>query len=155
MTERPDPLAEPEGYGSKLGRLEHLTKRMQQVDPPDVVHGLGRARTELVAALDPGEPVVDGLCGWYEPTGDHARCTEPREWVLALGDMAEHVASQDLCTRHLTIVARLPRFWCTICKQDMRLAKVGKVVDGEVAWLDETEWPGRLKRPALPPEQLF
>jgi hypothetical protein len=87
------------------------------------------------------------------PDGD--RCGEEREWVIAVGDMAEHVSILDLCDRHLTLIASKPRFWCTRCRQDMRLEKVGAVVDGEVTWLDESGWPGRLRRQPKPPERLF
>jgi hypothetical protein len=150
--ERPDPLAEPEGYGSKLGGLEHLTRRNSPGS------GFALADAGSAAGVTPGV-VPDGgeddhICSWYTPPAG-VRCREERAWVIVAGDLAEHISSLDLCDNHLTVVAAQPRFWCTVCRRDMHLEKVGAVVDGEVVWLDETGWPGTLRRPELPPERLF
>lgn len=154
MNERPDPLAEPEGYGSRVpDSLKHLVVghgRVAEVGPSmNATLGAG-----VTPGVNPTGGNDDELCSWYTPpSGD--RCGEEREWQLIAGDRAEHVCHLDLCDKHLHVVASQPRFWCTQCRQDMRLEKVGAVVDGEIVWLDETGWPGRLRRPAAPPEKLF
>lgn len=150
-SERPDPLAEPEGYGSKLPpSLQRLTIGHDR--PAETAHG--PEQYEQVASHMPGvAPPDDNGCTWYEP-GTDIRCPAEREWVYAVGDLAEHIAEQGLCDNHLTRVFSVSRFWCTICKQDMRVEKIGAVVDGEVVWLDKDGWPERVKR-KLPPEHLF
>jgi hypothetical protein len=144
--DRPDPLAEPEGYGSKIGRIEHLTrksalvghKRAQEVGPPGVV---------------PDGGLDDEQCAWYQADSGE-RCRKDRGWQVVAGDAAEHVCRLDLCEYHLQLVAAQPRFWCTACRMDMRLEKVGRIRDGELIWLDPEAWPGRL-RVNKPPEKLF
>lgn len=179
QTERPDPLAEPEGYGSKLGRLEHLTRPAGQTQRP--AHVIGRSRvSEVVAGVTPGDDpefAGDGGCTWHG-LKDQVRCDQPRDWCLLLGDMAEHINPLDLCTAHLKVVASVPRFWCTLCKLDMKLEKVGSahpitivVTNGQgrheehllpepggVVWLDKADWPvglGQERNKHLPPERLF
>lgn len=157
MTERPDPLAEPEGYGSRIpASLRHLA------GPGAVGHGRATEifpyrENTLGAATTPGDETGrDGICTWTDP-GTDVRCGKEREWVLLLGDINEHVTPLDLCDRHMVTVARVPRFWCTLCRQDMKLEKVGaNSSDGELIWLDESGWPATLQpNRNKPPERLF
>lgn len=167
--ERPDPLAPPEGYGSRLGRLAHLAGETRAVQ---------HERATEVAAVEPDFTTSgDGICTWSAAFTD-VRCDRPRDWCLLLGDINEHITPLDLCTVHLPVVARVPRFWCTRCRQDMHLEKVGSyrpvtivVTSGQVtartgqtlipepggiAWLDRADWPvGLGQERNKPPEKLF
>lgn len=116
MTERPDPLAPPEGYGSRLPASLRDTAGK---------HEPGWLEGDFLDACI----TQDGLCseGRKSPDSPPA-CREERTQIWAMGDAAEHVVRIDLCDRHGGEAARRlmagQAIRCTSCGGQMRLESI-------------------------------
>jgi hypothetical protein len=90
MTDRPDPLAPPPGYGERHS------------GPPEPAG----------SSVFP----LDTLCDWNDvPADPDARCALPRLWVLTMGDVNEHIVALDTCERHGIRFRHWVSMHCTVC----------------------------------------
>lgn len=120
MTERPDPLAPPEGYGERASRP-------------------GRSDTPA------GQPehVCAQECQADQRQGSGLRaCTFGAFWHLTLADEQEHQQQADYCSYHFTVImgsARQGRAFCTACRDSgLPVSDVMRVADARcLPWADE------------------
>lgn len=112
MTERPDPLAPPPGYGERTGRPE------QRSDTP-----AGQPEHECSRTCQADRQTGQGLVG----------CTFGAFWHLTLADEQEHQQSADYCSYHFSVLmgsARQGRAYCTACRDSgLPVSDVMKVAD--------------------------
>lgn len=110
MSERPDPLAPPEGYGQQR---------------PAAAAGGGRLfePARAVKELD------DVQCDFR--SGGRVRCPEQRGEIWTIGCASEHICQVDLCASHASHMSRVTRHQCMACGALMALLR-RELPDGTV-----------------------
>lgn len=137
--ERPDPLAPPEGYGSKLGRTGHLT---------------GADRTAASTGMVVVRSSEDEGCG---AINGQVRCGLPGNWYLEIGCISEHMSPADLCDRHYRLLlqrlAHGSAITCEACGLEAVCQRqYPRLPDGS---LGEDQGPPPRRVLPAPPARLF
>lgn len=151
--QRPDPLAEPAGYGSRLGRIAHLAGPPQAASPEF---------SDDETYLDDGRCDVQELPNGVYAIQDAMRCAADRAEHWRLACVHEHIVRLDLCGRHVARVSSYPaRMTCNgpeggSCGAVTRIVRRAAVlVDGTLQWWPDEEAQAALPNSPLPPEKLF
>lgn len=145
--ERPDPLAEPEGYG---GRHTEALAMAQHVRPPgDFLQRMMGCPPPVWLNRDE-EKRPDGFCTQYSGA---IRCPAPathREWIGC--QTGEHIDKSDLCPMHARLLAGLV-LHCKRCWDKTGEVSNARVIKTEVIQegselCEKSSAPARSRSPA-------